>query len=146
LLLVTAYLFNVYLSKGVNMKLGSQTGSVMNHLYSRMTIGEPKPFVGMGVTFLSWTDRHAGTIIEVNTKKNYIVCTDDDCKRIDSNGMSEAQEYEYTTNPDGHKRYFRKDKNGQWRSMRFNENKRLVYSGIHGLRIGEREKYHDFSF
>ena len=128
------------------MRLGSQTGSVMNHLYSRMTVGEPLPFVGMGVTMLSWTDRHAGTIVEVNTKKNYIVVTDDDCKRIDSNGMSECQAYEYTTNPDGYKRYFRKDKKGEWRSMRFNENNRLVYSRGMGLRIGKREKYHDFSF
>ena len=128
------------------MKLGTQTGSVMNHLYSRMTIGEPAVYVGMGVTFLSWTDRSAGTIVEVNTKKNYIVATDDSYKRIDNNGMSEEQEYEYTSNPDGYKRYFRKDKNGQWRPMRFNENGRLVYSGSHGLRVGERDKYHDFSF
>lgn len=128
------------------MKLGTQTGSVMNHLYSRMTIGEPAVYVGMGVTFLSWTDRSPGTIVEVNTKKNYIVCIEDDCKRIDKNGMSECQEYEYTTNPDGHERYFRKDKNGQWRGMRFNENGRLVYSGVGGLRVGEREKYYDFSF
>ena len=128
------------------MKLGTETGSVMNHLYSRMTVGEPAVFVGMGVTMLSWSDRSAGTIIEVNTKKNYIVVTDDDCKRIDNNGMSECQEYEYTTNPDGYKRYFRKDKNNQWRAMHHNENGRLVYSGGNGLRVGEREKYHDFSF
>jgi hypothetical protein len=130
----------------MKMKLGSQTGSVMNHLYSRMTVGEPELFVGMGVTFLSWTDRSPGTIVEVNMKKRYIVATDDTYKRTDDNGMSESQDYEYTTNPDGYKRYFRKDKNGQWRGMRFNENGRLVYSGVGGLRVGERKKYHDFSF
>lgn len=128
------------------MKLGSQTGSVMNHLYSRMTVGEPELVVGMGVTFLSWTDRSPGTIVEVNMKKRYIVATDDTYKRIDDNGMSECQEYEYTTNPDGYKRYFRKDKNNQWRAMHHNENGRLVYSGGNGLRVGEREKYHDYSF
>jgi hypothetical protein len=128
------------------MKLGTQTGSLMNHLYSRMTIGEPAVYVGMGVTFLSWTDRSPGTVVEVNTKKNYIVATDDDYKRTDNNGMSEEQTYEYTSNLAGRKRYFRKDKNGQWRGMRFNENGRLVYSGVGGLRVGEREKYYDFSF
>ena len=34
------------------MKLGSQTGSVINHLYSRAVIGQPKPKVGMGCTLL----------------------------------------------------------------------------------------------
>jgi len=128
------------------MKLGTQTGSVMNHLYSRMTVGEPELVVGMGVTFLSWTDRNPGTIVEVNNAKRYIVVTDDNYSRIDNNGFSECQEYEYTTNPDGYKRYFRKDKNNQWREMRHNENGRLVYTSGCGLRVGEREKYHDFSF
>jgi hypothetical protein len=128
------------------MNIGTQTNSLVNHLYSRMTIGEPEVFVGMGVTFLSWTDRNPGTVVEVNTKKNYIVATDDSYSRTDNNGLSESQEYAYTSNPDGHKRYFRKDKNGQWRSMHHNENGRLVYSGVGGLRVGKREKYHDFSF
>lgn len=128
------------------MNIGTQTGSLINHLYSRMTVGEPELVAGMGVTFLSWTDRNPGTIVEVNNAKRYIVVTDDSYSRIDGNGLSESQEYEYTTNPDGYKRYFRKDKNNQWREMRHNENGRLVYTGGCGLRVGEREKYHDFSF
>lgn len=32
------------------MKLGTQTGSVINHLYSRGVIGQPTPEVGMGAT------------------------------------------------------------------------------------------------
>ena len=95
------------------MNAGTQTGSLVNHLYSRMTIGEPEPTVGMGVTMLSWTDRDAGTIVEVNMKKRYIAVTEDNKKRIDNNGISESQEYEYTTVMDGHRRYYRKDKKGQ---------------------------------
>lgn len=128
------------------MNLGTHTGSLVNHMYSRMTKGEPEPTVGMGVTMLSWTDRYAGTIVEVNMKKRYIAVTEDDCKRIDNNGLSESQEYEYTSMMDGYRNYYRKDSKGAWRACHFNENGRLVYSGNRGLIIGRREKYHDFSF
>jgi hypothetical protein len=127
------------------MNAGTQTGSLVNHLYSRMTIGEPEPIVGMGVTMLSWTDRDAGTIVEVNTKKRYIAVTEDNTKRIDNNGISESQEYEYTPVMDGYPTYYRKDKKGQWRRCYYNENKRLVL-GTGGLILGRRESYYDFSF
>jgi len=58
-----------------------------------MTLNEPEPTVGMGVTMLSWSDRHAGTIVEVNMKKRYIAITEDDATRIDNNGISEGQQY-----------------------------------------------------
>lgn len=126
------------------MKLGTQTASLVNHLYS--LTNSPEPVVGMGVTFLYWTDRSPGTIVEIN-RSRYIVCTDDDYRRIDANGMSESQEYEYNSNFDGRRRYFRKDKKNKWREMVRNENGRLVFAGSSsGLLIGEREKYHDFTF
>ena len=127
------------------MNVGTQTGSLVNHLYSRMTIGAPEPTVGMGVTMLSWTDRHAGTIVEVNTKKRYIAVTEDSTKRIDNNGISESQDYEYTAVMDGYRNYYRKDRKGQWRRCYYNDNGRLVF-GTGGLIIGRRESYHDFSF
>jgi hypothetical protein len=127
------------------MNLGTQTGSLVNHLYSRMTIGAPEPVVGMGVTMLSYTDRDAGTIVEVNTKKRYIAVVEDNAKRIDSNGLSESQVYEFTPNPDGYVYYYRKDKKNQWRKCYYNENKRLVF-GRGGLILGKRDKYYDFTF
>ena len=127
------------------MNIGTQTSSLVNHLYSRMTIGEPEPTVGMGVTMLSWSDRNAGTIVEVNMKKRYIAVVEDNAVRIDDNGMSESQEYEFTPNPDGYIVYYRKNKKGEWRKCYFNENKRLVFS-TGGLVIGRREKYYDFTF
>jgi hypothetical protein len=127
------------------MNAGTQTGSLVNHLYSRMTIGAPEPTVGMGVTMLSWTDRDAGTIVEVNMKRRYIAVVEDNAKRLDNNGISEGQEYEFTPNPDGYVYYYRKDKKGQWRKCYYNENKRLVF-GNGGLIVGRREKYYDFSF
>ena len=127
------------------MNAGTQTGSLVNHLYSRMTVGAPEPTVGMGVTMLSWTDRDAGTIVEVNDKKRYIAVTEDSKVRIDNNGISESQEYEYTAVMDGYRNYYRKDRKGQWRRCYFNNNGRLVF-GTGGLIIGRRESYYDFSF
>lgn len=127
------------------MSIGTQTGSLVNHLYSRMTKGEPEPTVGMGVTMLSWTDRDAGTIVEVNMTKRYIAVTVDNKKRIDNNGISESQEYEYASVMDGPRDYYRKDKTGQWRRCYHNDNGRLVY-GTGGLILGHRQSYIDFSF
>jgi len=129
------------------MNLGTETGSLMNHLYSRMTIGEPEPVVGMGATLLSWTDRNPATIVEVNTKKRYIVVQEDHAVRVDSNGMSEAQEYHFTPNPDANRRIYRKVKSGEWVEHQINpETGRLVQSRSAGLRIGERDKFYDYSF
>ena len=132
------------------MKLGTQTASLSNHLLSRAVVGEPEVKVGMGVTFLSWTDRNPGTIFRVFTvgKATIIECRDDDYKRVDSNGMSESQEYEFFLKVNGRKSYFRKnEKSGLWERITKNEETgRWVKAGGQGLRIGEREKCHDFSF
>ena len=127
------------------LKLGTQTGSLVNHLYSRSVNGQPVPTIGMGATILNWTDRKAGTIIEVN--KTIIRVQEDNATRIDNNGMSECQEYEYTANPDGYVHTFRQDKNGMWSAVYFNEKtKRYNKSGGSGVLIGRREQYHDYSF
>jgi hypothetical protein len=131
------------------LKLGSQTGSLTNHLYSRMIKGQPEPVVGMGATLLSWTDREAATIVEVSKTKGgawLITVQEDDAKRIDKNGLSESQDYKYTPNPAAPKRMFRFDEGKGWREVRANGKGRLVLTGGAGLRIGERDKYHDFSF
>jgi hypothetical protein len=48
------------------MKLGTHTGSLTNHIYSRAVPITPE--VGMGCTLLSWSDRHPATIIDIFTK------------------------------------------------------------------------------
>lgn len=130
------------------MRLGNQTNSLVNHLQSRAVIGQPEPVVGMGVTMLGWTDRNPGTIAEVFKvgKTQYIAVQADNYRRIDNNGMSESQEYEYTPNPDAYREIFRIGRNGLWEACRLNENGRYVKTGGKGLRIGERERYYDFSF
>ena len=79
------------------MRLGSETNSVVNHLLSRGVKGQPTPAVGMGVTFLGWTDRSPGTIFKtfVVGSRLIIECRDDDYERTDKNGMSEHQTYKF---------------------------------------------------
>lgn len=134
------------------MKLGTETGSLINHLHARGTRGQPTPVVGMGATLLLWTDRNPATIVAVTDRKDGgwdIVVQEDNYKRTDKNGFSESQTYEYTPNPEGYRSHFRFEPAvGRWQQMRLNpETGRLnkVKGGV-GLRIGEREKYWDPCF
>jgi len=127
------------------MKLGTETGSMTNHLYSRMTKGQPEPTVGMGATILMWTDRKAGTVVDV--MDNIIAVQEDTAKRVDDNGMSESQEYEYTPNPDAPNTWFRREKAGNWVEVFVNrKTNRWNKGGGRGLRLGERRQYRDVSF
>lgn len=131
------------------MKLGTQTGSLTNHILSRAVVGQPEPTVGMGATILCWTDRHAATIVQIFTRNGvlYLIAKEDHAKRIDKNGMSECQEYSYTPNHDGSEHTFRREQDGRWQSVHFNaKTKRYSKCEGNGLRIGERNEYHDFSF
>jgi hypothetical protein len=126
------------------MKLGTQTGSLVNHIYSR-TSNPEDIVVGMGATICLWSDRHAVTIVEIG--KGYLVTQADTVTRIDKNGMSESQEYEYTPNPNGSLEYWKLDKNGKYRQAHKNQNGRLVFNNHSShLGIGYREEYYDFSF
>ena len=76
------------------LKLGTETGSLINHLYSRSAqTGEIA--VGVGATILSWSDRKACTIIEVVANKAGEIiefrAQSDKATRTDKNGMSDAQ-------------------------------------------------------
>lgn len=127
------------------MRLGTQTGSLVNHIMTNSRSGEP--YVGMPATICYWTDRSPATVVEVNMKGRYIVVQDDDYKRVDGNGMSESQVYEYTQNPENYKRIYRKNKKGQWvQQVRNPETGRLNNAPSGNLYLGDREKYHDFSF
>lgn len=132
------------------MRLGIDTGSYRNHRLATNVQGQPEPIVGMGVTMLHWTDRSAGTIQRVFKigKATAIECTRDTAVRIDKNGMSESQEYRYSTRPDGDRSTYRQGANGMWVHVRINsETGRWKKSdGGGGLRLGVREAFNDFSF
>lgn len=98
---------------------------------------QPLPVVGMGVTYGCWTDRMAGTIIEVSDSGKTIKVQADTATRIDSNGMSECQDYTYSPNPNGAIMVFKitsRKGHKAWRSNGY----------VAGL--GGRRAYHDFSF
>lgn len=133
------------------LRLGTQTGSVFNHIDSRSIRGEPEPFVGMGATVLHWTDRSAVTIVKIETirKVTYITTQDDNVTRKDTNGMSESQDYDYTPNPDGYLRVFKKHpKTGYWKFCVLNPDTGRYVQQTHGsgLKIGVRDEYYDYSF
>jgi hypothetical protein len=115
--------------EAMSLKLGSETGSLVNHLMSASGV---KPEPGMGATILYWTDRTAATIVRVVSEQTIDVQADR-ATRIDDNGMSEVQVYEYTPNPAAPVLRFRLTKRG-WRCK-----------GA-GLAIGERRQYHDYGF
>ena len=127
------------------MKLGKHTGSLVNHIYSRSK--SPVPEIGMGATLLSWSDRHPATIIDIFTKGKftYIKLQEDDAKRIDNNGISESQVYEYSRNPNGSITYFRlKDDN--WESVYIDPDTNRFKKGVGSVVLGMRQEYYDFSF
>jgi hypothetical protein len=136
------------------VKLGTQTGSVINHLHARATIGQPTPVVGMGATILLWTDRCAGTIIEVkelatSTRwQHEIRVQRDRSKVVAGSGHDGSAVYSFEPNPNGPVEIFRSRRDGgQWVACRTNDKGNVVVQNSgHGLRIGEREEYRDPSF
>lgn len=121
------------------MRLGTDTGSFTNYMMSG-TKGQPTPELEMGATILSWTDRHAATIVMVSGNGKRIGVTYDKAVRTDSNGMSECQDYAFETVCGATIHYFTLRKSGAY--IKEGEPMR----GGTQIRIGERNHYHDFSF
>lgn len=136
------------------MKLGTQTGSVINNLHSRATIGQPTPVVGMGATLLGWTDRHPATLVEVTefagskVWKWEVAVTEDDFKVTAGSQHDGSAAYDFTPATDGYREIFRFNrKTGEWvHGYNNRDTGRFCASRGKGLRIGERDKYHDPSF
>ena len=118
---------------------------MINAIYESMTINAPEPQIGMGATITHWTDRDAGTVVAWDGK---VICVQQDhAKRIDDNGMSDAQQYEYTPNPHGQEYYFRRNKHNVWVHVRLNEKTgRWVNARGPGLIVGFRDEHYDYSF
>lgn len=133
------------------MKLGTQTGSLINHLHSRAVIGQPEPTVGMGVTMLLWSDRRAGTItnVQVVRGKTIVTVQTDHATVVAGSSHDGSAEYNYQPNPKGAEYHFRREDDGRWQQVVIsNQTGRWgkATGGGKGLRIGEREEYLDPSF
>ena len=113
------------------------TGSLVNNVYGNSS--NPTPEIGMGATVLHWTDRTACTIVEIPNPTTVVV-TADLAVRTDDWGMSDAQSYEYTPQPDGHRVTYTLRKNGAWvtKGQPMKDGTRLA--------IGVRQQYYDYSF
>lgn len=114
------------------MAKSQEHGSLTNHMLSR--VASPTPKVGDGATLLHWTDREPATVIAVSASGKTITLREDKATRIDANGMSECQTYDYARDPDGATHTARLTKYG-WKIPRGSR-----------VLIGRREKYRDFSF
>lgn len=128
------------------MKLGTDTGSLINHVYSQSNVYVPS--VGEGATVLGWSDRQAATVVSVERKgKGHLIIVQyDTATRADNNGMSDAQEYEFTANPNGVKCTYRLWDDGRLHSVYKNDKGRYVKSGDGGVRFGKRSQFYDYSF
>ena len=111
----------------------TSTGSFFNNLYQDTQSNEP--VVGMGATIVYWTDRAACTVARVVAPKT-IEISPDKATRMDDHGMSDAQSYEYETDPDAgtYKVTLRKD--GRWK----------ISGSQTVVLLGVRRHYHDYSF
>ena len=95
---------------------------------------QPEPKVGEGCTEICYTDRHAGTITWVSKTGKSFRFKQDTATRVDGQGMSDSQKYEYTPNPEAYEKTARLHKDGKYRC-----DGRVIA-------VGWREEYHDFSF
>lgn len=128
------------------MNLGTQTGSLVNHLMSRSAPQEPQ--VGMPATLLSWSDRDPATVIEVfvKGKTTYFTVQSDAWKALKPVGLSEDQDYEYFRDPDGTTYTFRQSRQGGWEGVRLNPETGRYLKGGANIMLGRREKYVDPTF
>lgn len=94
------------------------------------------PVVGMGATYLMYSDRHPYTVIEVKSRTR-IVVQEDHHIRVDKNGaFTEQQDYEYFQDKNGRKYELSLTKNG-WK---------LKGQPTTRFGLGYRREYYDYSF
>lgn len=128
------------------MKLGTQTGSLVNHIMTNVKETQ-LPKVGDGATVYLWSDRKPYTVIEVDEEKKIVTIQEDYSIRSDKNGMSEEQDYEFQRNPDGSIAYYKLTKNGYVGIYKNKETGRWNKSSTQrGVRFGFRDRYYDYSF
>lgn len=116
-------------------------GSAIHQIQDTMRCAKPE--IGQGCTTLGWTDRHAGTVVALGPESKsqpgfptWVEVQQDHAKRIDSNGMSESQAYEFAPNPDAARQRFTLRKEGAYR----------IKGGDRRVMFGHREEYYDYSF
>jgi hypothetical protein len=127
------------------MKLGTQTGSLINHVATEAN--QPEPKVGDGATLCYWSDRHAGTVIAWDGKT--VTVQQDKANRVNKGVMTDSQQYTYEADPTGGKHQFQiHPKKGRWVPVYPSPKtgKLLKCKSGTGLWLGVRDEHFDYSF
>jgi hypothetical protein len=120
------------------LKLGTQTGSLFNHLISGSA--SPAPVVGLGATILAWTDRRAATITEVSPSGKRIGVVEDIATAKHKGMTDPGQEWDLQPGNPQHIKYFSLRKNGAW--VREGE----TAKGGQRISLGHKSHFYDYSF
>lgn len=128
------------------MRLGTETGSLVNHILS--TSGGQKVENGMPATVTYWSDRDGATVTAINTSRKIVTVQIDKAIRVDDNGTSEMQTYRYERDPEGKEFFFKQDRKGVFRQVKRNvtTNRWNFVTGGLGVFFGKRMAYYDYSF
>ena len=111
-------------------------GSLQNKLMAESK--QPDTKVGMGITLLRWSDRHAYRIVKVAEVNKAITIQRYKAVRTDNSGMSETQTYDFKGLLDQKKELVRKG--DQWYEKTVQGLSRI------SLLIGVALEYYDYSF
>lgn len=110
-----------------------QYGNLMHEIVS--TKSKLTPAVGMGVTVLCWTDRHAGTITRVSPSKKSFFFRQDKATRTDKLGMTDSgQQYSYEADPTAQEQKAILTRRG-WKVVKGTK-----------IVLGMRDEHYDYSF
>jgi hypothetical protein len=116
-------------------------GGILSMIYD--VIG---PVVGAPATVIMFSDRHAATVSKVLFTKDGRVkgveVQQDRAERIDTNGMSESQDYRFERDPEGQTYDARRvERNGRIYWI-----KGTIKDRNYSIGLGARSEYYDFSF
>lgn len=113
--------------------------------YGDIIIVDDELNIGDGVTLNYYSDEKPATVVEIGPKGKWIKVQMDIAKRIDKNGVSDCQEYEYFRDENGYIRTFYKTRIKDYTV--FTDTGRSTYNsyGIY-LSLKVRRKYFDYTF
>jgi hypothetical protein len=130
------------------------TMNLISNIHLAATTGTT-PEVGMGVTVCHYSDRNAGTVVAVRTKRDGSVkeidIRKDKVTRVDSYGMSDAQDYTYEPGAeDAPVTTWRLDSKGRFRQLYTDQwtGSVKMADARHGakLALGIRDEFYDYTF
>ena len=113
--------------------------------FGSIVVVEEELNVGSGVTLNYYSDETPATVIEIDPKGKWVKVQEDRAIRIDNNGISDCQDYEYERNEKGRVHTFYKTRRKDF--TLFTNTGRGTYNqyGIY-LSLNVRRKYFDYSF